>query len=125
MLMKTMLVSAFTFSLLKNLITCLISAHILSFDNVYLASKTIFNYEFVSMLISSDSYIVRIYVINDLLIAVIPIILFHSNLKLMNKTKYCLLFIVLSVVYLFNIYVDFLFKVFDSYFYNNFFIRNF
>ncbi|WP_156111505.1 hypothetical protein [Exiguobacterium sp. ZOR0005] len=94
-LKKTMLYGAFTYSLLKVMAATLISTGVLSFTTFFNTIETIFGYRLVSMLISQEYNIVRIYIVNDLLIAFTPIILFSAQKVIKSKILITITYITL------------------------------
>ena len=91
LLKTTMLYGAITYSISKITVAILISIGFLNFTDFFNTVETVFNYRLVSMLISQEYNIVRIYIVNDLLIAFTPLILFSAN-KII-KSKYLITFI--------------------------------
>lgn len=90
-----MLYGAFTYSLLKVMAATLISTGVLSFTTFFNTIETIFGYRLVSMLISQEYNIVRIYIVNDLLIAFTPIILFSAQKVIKSKILITITYITL------------------------------
>jgi hypothetical protein len=110
---KTMLAGAVVYSFSKVVISFLISINIISFVNFYDFVQEVFGYKFVSMLISPEYNIIRIYIVNDLLIALTPLLLFNKDKDSLRLSKPIIFFIyIIFSLSMFLSYSRFLITVF-------------
>lgn len=94
---NTMLLGAIVFSSCKLISVILISVDVVNFLDFYDFLESLFGYRIVSMHINPEYNIVRIYVINDLLIAISPILLFGKNKLAVSEVNRVLILVIFSL----------------------------
>lgn len=89
---NTLLFAATVYSFFKVLVVYLISNNTIFYFDFYDFIYGVFGYQIVSMMISPEYQIIRLYIVNDLIITFIPLLLFKSHLSKKIKTALYILF---------------------------------
>lgn len=96
-LKKIILFGVFLYSLFKVVIVALISMKLLVFTDFTDFIQNAFNYKIVSMLIIPELNIVRIYIVNDLLVAFSPLLFLSSEKIIKSKLITTILFTLITL----------------------------